>query len=77
MKKSNEKGKINMKKMIAFLLAAVMLLSLAACGGGVSPQILRRAPLLPVQARQPAMQRKRILHRRGHRRKSGPLRTVS
>ena len=34
MKKSNEKGKINMKKMIAFLLAAVMLLSLTACGGG-------------------------------------------
>lgn len=37
MKKSNEKGKINMKKMIAFLLAAVMLLSLAACGGGDKP----------------------------------------
>lgn len=34
MKKSNEKGKINMKKMIAFLLAAVMLLSLTDCGGG-------------------------------------------
>ena len=30
MKNSNEKGKINMKKMIAFLLAAVMLLSLTA-----------------------------------------------
>ena len=37
MKKRNEKGKINMKKMIAFLLAAVMLLSLAACGGGDKP----------------------------------------
>ena len=37
MKKSNETGKINMKKMIAFLLAAVMLLSLAACGGGDKP----------------------------------------
>ena len=37
MKNSNEKGKINMKKMIAFLLAAVMLLSLAACGGGDKP----------------------------------------
>lgn len=37
MKKSNEKGKINMKKMIAFLLAAVMLLSLTACGGGDKP----------------------------------------
>ena len=37
MKKRNEKGKINMKKMIAFLLAAVMLLSLTACGGGDKP----------------------------------------
>ena len=37
MKKSNEKGKINMKKMIAFLLAAVMLLSLTVCGGGDKP----------------------------------------
>ena len=37
MKNSNEKGKINMKKMIAFLLAAVMLLSLTACGGGDKP----------------------------------------
>lgn len=34
MKKSNEKGRINMKKFITFLLAAVMLLSLTACGGG-------------------------------------------
>ena len=38
MKKSNEKGKINMKKIIAFLLAAVMLLALAACGGGDKPE---------------------------------------
>ena len=34
MKKRNEKGNINMKRIIAFLLAAVMLLSLTACGGG-------------------------------------------
>lgn len=34
MKKSNEKVKNNMKKIIAFLLTAVMLLSLTACGGG-------------------------------------------
>ena len=37
MKNNNEIGKINMKKMIAFLLAAVMLLSLTACGGGDKP----------------------------------------
>ena len=37
MKNSNEKGTINMKKIMAFLLAAVMLLSLAACGGGDKP----------------------------------------
>ena len=37
MKNINERGKINMKKMIAFLLAAVMLLSLTACGGGDKP----------------------------------------
>lgn len=37
MKNNNERGKINMKKMIAFLLAAVMLLSLTACGGGDKP----------------------------------------
>ena len=37
MKINNERGKINMKKMIAFLLAAVMLLSLTACGGGDKP----------------------------------------
>lgn len=38
MKNSNEKGKINMKKIIAFLLASVMLLALAACGGGDKPE---------------------------------------
>ena len=37
MKNNNEIGKINMKKMIAFLLAAVMLLSLTACGGVDKP----------------------------------------
>ena len=38
MKNINERGKINMKKMIAFLLAAVMLLAvLTACGGGDKP----------------------------------------
>ena len=37
MKNSNEKGMINMKKIMAFLLAAVMLLSLTACGGGDKP----------------------------------------
>ena len=33
MKKSNEKGKINMKKMIAFLLAAVFCLGLTQPAG--------------------------------------------
>lgn len=37
MKNNNDRGKINMKKMIAFLLAAVMLLFLTACGGGDKP----------------------------------------
>lgn len=38
MKNNNEKGKNDMKKIIAFLLAAVMLLSLTACGGGDKPE---------------------------------------
>ena len=37
MKNNNDRGKINMKKMIAFLLTAVMLLSLTACGGEDKP----------------------------------------
>lgn len=37
MKNNNDRGKINMKKMFAFLLAALMLLSLTACGGEDKP----------------------------------------
>lgn len=38
MKKSNERGKSNMKKIVAFLMTAVMLLSLTACGGKKIPK---------------------------------------
>lgn len=38
MKKSNERGKSNMKKIVAFLMTAVMLLSLTACGGKKNPE---------------------------------------
>lgn len=37
MKKSNERGKINMKKIAVFLLTVMLLLSLTACGGGDKP----------------------------------------
>lgn len=37
MKKSKKRGKINVKKIIAYMLTAVMLMSLTACGGGDKP----------------------------------------
>lgn len=50
MKKSNEKGKINMKKIVAFLLTAVMLLSLAACGGKETPEESSKSPEVSTQS---------------------------
>lgn len=36
-KNNNKRGKINVKKIIAYMLTAVMLMSLTACGGGDKP----------------------------------------